>query len=255
MTWDPQQYLVFADHRLRPAIDLLNRITLDGPSTVIDLGCGTGNTTRLLKARWPTASILGIDNSDAMLAKARAEMPEIAFQHADLTDWRAERPVSLIYSNAALHWLDHHEELFPNLMRQIVPGGILAVQMPRNHQAPSHVGIADTIAAGPWATTLTKVRSIQPVGEPAAYYDLLAPFSNRIEIWETQYLQVLEGAAPVVEWTKGTVLKPYLDALADEERPAFLADYQDRMAGAYPPQPDGRTLLPFRRIFIVAGVR
>jgi len=255
MTWDPQQYLAFADHRLRPAVDLLNRVALDQPADIVDLGCGAGNVTRLLKKRWPDAAVTGVDSSANMLARARSEAPGIDFRLGDLDGWQAERPTALIYSNAALHWLDHHEKVFPHLMRQLAPGGTLAVQMPRNHRAPSHVGMSESIAAGPWAERLGRVRSIRPVGDPADYYDLLAPFARHVEIWETEYLQVLDGADPVVEWTKGTALKPYLDALSDEERPAFLADYRARMARAYPPRADGRTLFPFRRIFIVASAR
>lgn len=251
MSWDPQQYLAFTDHRLRPAIDLLNRIDLAAPRTIIDLGCGTGNVTKLLKQRWPDAQVIGIDNSAAMLMTARQKAPEVEFHEADLATWQTATPVDLIYSNAALQWLDRHDSLFPNLMQQISPGGVFAIQMPRNHNAPSHMGINMSIAAGPWVDKLNAVRSIRPVGDPSFYYDLLQPHATNLDIWESEFLQILEGNDPVVEWTKGTALRPYLDALNKDEQEGFLKDYRQRMRAAYPPRADGRTLFPFKRLFML----
>jgi len=252
-TWDPSQYLKFADHRLRPALDLLARIPAAEPGAVFDLGCGAGNVTKLLAERWPKARVTGLDSSMAMLEKARAAAaPRIAFVHAELARWTAPVPASVVYSNAALHWLESHETLFPRLMGQLAPGGALAVQMPRNHRAPSHTLMVEAAEAGPWRAKLAPVRGIRAVHDPDAYYRMLAPLASRIDIWECEYLQVLEGENPVVEWTKGTGLRPYLDALDDAAKKGFLAAYAERIAKAYPPQPDGRTLFPFRRIFIVA---
>src|SRR6266516_3659447 len=138
MPWDPAQYLKFAGPRLRPALDLLQRIDCEAPSRVYDLGAGAGNVTRLIAARWPEARIVGIDGSAEMLAKAAAENPEIEWRQADLASWRPERPADVIYSNAALHWLDDHERLFPALFAGLAPGSVLAVQIPRNFGAPSH---------------------------------------------------------------------------------------------------------------------
>lgn len=251
-TWDPAQYLKFAGHRLRPALDLLARIGAAEPAAVFDLGCGAGNVTKLLAERWPTARVTGIDGSMAMLEKARAAAPRIAFLEAELASWRAPAPASVVYSNAALHWLDDHEALFPRLMEQLAPGGTLAVQMPRNHRAASHAAMLAAAAAGPWQAKLAPVRGIRAVYDPDAYYRMLAPHAARLDIWECEYLQVLEGENPVVEWTKGTALRPYLDALDDAGRKGFLAAYAERIAAAYPREADGRTLFPFRRIFIVA---
>lgn len=251
-TWDPNQYLKFADHRLRPALDLLSRIRADEPGAVFDLGCGAGNVSKLLAERWPKARVTGVDSSMAMLEKARAGAPRIAFIQAELAAWRAAEPAGIIYSNAALHWLDGHEALFPRLMEQLAPGGTLAIQMPRNHRAPSHTAMVEAAESGPWKAKLANVRGIRTVHDPEAYYRMLAPLAARLDIWECEYLQVLEGANPVVEWTKGTGLRPFLDALDDAAKKGFLAAYSERIAGAYPPQPDGRTLFPFRRIFIVA---
>jgi trans-aconitate 2-methyltransferase len=251
-TWDPNQYLKFADHRLRPAIDLLSRVRADEPGAVFDLGCGAGNVSKLLAERWPKARVTGVDSSMAMLEKARAAAPRIAFLQAELAAWLAGEPAGVIYSNAAMHWLDGHEALFPRLMEQLAPGGTLAIQMPRNHRAASHTAMIEAAEAGPWKAKLANVRGIRDVHEPEAYYRMLAPLAARLDIWECEYLQVIEGPNPVVEWTKGTGLRPYLDALDDAAKKGFLAAYSERIAAAYPPQPDGRTLFPFRRIFIVA---
>jgi trans-aconitate 2-methyltransferase len=255
--WDPSQYLKFADHRLRPAIDLMNRVDRDAPARVYDLGCGAGNVTRLLARRWPDAAIIGIDGSADMLTRAResAKDDHVAWQQADLSAWRPDDRADVIYSNAALHWLDNHAELFPRLLGALAPGGVLAVQMPRNHGAPSHTCITDAAAAGPWHQALKPHLRPSPVAEPGRYYDVLAPIAGKLDIWESEYLQVLEGDNPVVEFTKGSALKPLLDALAGEQRTGFLEDYSRRIRAAYPKQADGRTLFPFRRLFIIATAK
>lgn len=251
-TWDPNQYLKFADHRLRPAVDLLARIPNVEPHHVFDLGCGAGNVAKLLAERWPKGRVTGIDSSMAMLEKARAAAPRIAFIQAEMDGWKPAEPASVIYSNAALHWIEGHEAHFPRLMSYLAPGGTLAVQMPRNHKAASHTSMVEAAEAGPWKAKLAAVRGIRPVHDPDAYYRILAPHASRLDIWECEYLQVLDGENPVVEWTKGTALRPYLDALDDAGKKGFLAAYAERIAAAYPRQPDGRTLFPFRRIFIIA---
>lgn len=250
--WDVAQYLKFAGHRVRPALDLLAQAPVVEPETVHDLGCGAGNVTRLLAERWPAARVIGVDSSPDMLAKARAGGGAIEWVQGDLFTWRPAAPAELLYSNAALQWLDDHARLFPRLMGMLAPGGALMVQMPRNHGAPSHTSMDAAIAAGPWANRLNGATRLSPVADPAVYYDLLAPLARRVTIWETEYLQVLEGENPVVEFTRGTALKPLLDALEEPERGAFLADYAARVAAAYPKRADGKTLFPFRRLFIVA---
>jgi trans-aconitate 2-methyltransferase len=252
VAWDPAQYLKFADHRLRPAVDLLNRIDAADPAEVYDLGCGAGNVTRLLQARWPAARVTGVDSSPAMLAKAAPGAPEITWQQADLGTWSPPRPADLVYSNAALHWLGDHDRLFPALLSGLAPGGTLAVQMPRNFEAPSHTAIGEAVRSGPWRSTLEPLLRRPPVAGPAFYYDLLAPGAAALDIWETEYLQVLEGQQPVKEWTKGTWLGPLLDALEEPARGEFEACYAGLLDRAYPRRPDGRTLFPFRRLFIVA---
>lgn len=247
--WDPDQYLRFGTERLRPAVELLSRVTLGAPERVYDLGCGPGTVTKLLRERWPEASIVGVDSSETMLERASAAHPDVAWRLADVADWRPEVPPDLLYSNAALHWLDDHERLFPRLFAELAPGGVLAVQMPANFDAPTHTAIGEALAGRGVETRRS------PLLSPEAYYDLLAPRARAVDLWETRYYHVLEGDHPVYEWTKGTTLRPVLEALPDAERAAFVDDYKKRVRAAYPRRGDGKTLLPFRRLFIVAVAR
>ncbi|MGE0387218.1 MAG: methyltransferase domain-containing protein [Gammaproteobacteria bacterium] len=253
-TWDPETYLRFADQRLRPALDLLARVSPQcTPETICDLGCGTGNVTRLLAGRWPDAALTGIDASAQMLARA-PEIARVHWQCADLAHWRAPAPVDLLFSNAALHWLDDHAALFPRLFGLVAPGGVLAVQMPRQHLNPTHRILFALVRDPAWSALQGAVRAA-PVHAPARYHDWLAPDSAWIDIWETEYQHVLTGADPVLEWVSGSLLRPVLARLDGERRAAFLEAYRARLAAAYPRRPDGTTLLAFRRIFIVAGRR
>ena len=250
--WDPAQYLKFAAPRFRPAMDLLARVTVEAPKTVYDLGCGAGNVTRLLAQRWPDARVVGVDDSAEMLAQAAKEAPGVVWQCQGIANWAPDRAADLIYSNAALHWLPDHQALFRRLMGCLTPGGVLAVQMPRNFSEPSHALIRETVAGGPWRDRLAPLVQPSPVAAPEYYYDLLAPLAAELDMWETQYQHVLEGEDPVKEWTKGTWLKQFLDALDEGDRPAFEADYAVRLRKAYPRRADGKTVFPFRRLFIVA---
>lgn len=252
MSWDPQQYARFAGHRLRPALDLIARIPLEHPRTVVDLGCGTGNVTRMLRNRWTEARITGVDSSPQMLAEARKVEADIDWEKCELAAWNPAAKFDLVFSNAALHWLDDHAALFARLCAKIADGGALAVQMPHNFGAPSHTLMHELASSGPWRDRLAALLRPQPVLAPEAYYDLLAPRVSSLDIWETEYLQILEGENPVAEWTKGTWLVPLLAALAPDARAAFEAEYRRRVAQAYPRRADGKTLFPFRRLFIVA---
>jgi trans-aconitate 2-methyltransferase len=259
MGWDTAQYLKFAGPRLQPALDLLARLpaALAAP-VVVDLGCGTGSATQRLAARWPQAEVTGVDGSAAMLAQAAADAApgaRLRWRQADIGDlaaWAPAAPAGLIYSNAALHWLPDHATLFPALVSLLAPGGVLAVQMPRNFDAPSHRLIHETALDGPWRARLAPLLVPPPVAAPAAYIDLLAPRVAALDVWETEYQQLLTGPDPVKEYTKGTWLMRFLQALPPDEAAAFEADYAARVRAAYPPMADGRTLFPFRRLFIVA---
>lgn len=261
MTWNPQRYLEFADLRLRPAIDLLARVPSGAPRTVADLGCGAGNVTKLLAERWPDAAIVGVDTSSSMLDKARAALAGVAnvhFEQRDLARFAPEAPVDVVYSNAALHWLDDHATLFPRLAGTVAPGGTLAVQMPRNFDTPSHSTIAALARSERWRGRVGDLVRGSPVAAPEQYLRWLAPRFASVDVWETIYLQRLaprdDGEHPVVAFVSGTWLLPYFERLEDdhEARDAFVADYRARIARAFPPESDGATLFPFRRLFIVA---
>ena len=253
MTWNPQQYHLFAGHRLRPAVDLLGRIGAENPRRVVDLGCGAGNVTRLLRARWPEAQVIGCDNSPEMLEKARKDADSIEWRHADLAAWTPDAPVDVVYSNAALHWLDDHPALFARLVGALAPGGWLAVQMPQQWRGPSHIAAFELAREPRWRDKLAGFRT-EPVLAASDYYDMLAPRTAVLDIWETEYLQVLEGENPVVAWTKGSFLAQLLAPLNAAEAAEFEAEYARRVRDAYRPQPDGRVLFPFRRLFIVARI-
>ena len=252
MSWDPAQYLKFAGERLRPALDLLARVPAAAPRTVVDLGCGAGNLMPMLRERWPQARLTGVDGSPQMLARARTDHPGVEFVEADVGAWRPQQPVDVLYSNAALHWLERHDSLFPALLDRVAPQGWLAVQMPRNFGAPSHTAVRDTIEAGPWRARLEPHLRANPVAEPKFYWRLLHDKAASLAIWEIEYLQPLRGENPVAEFTKGTWLRPFLDRLQEPERGRFEADYRARVLAAYPPEADGSTLFPFRRLFILA---
>lgn len=251
--WDPTQYLAFGRERLQPALDLIARVPLAQPGRIVDFGCGAGNVTAALKGRWPQARITGVDGSPEMLDRARAQDPGVEWIEADMNAWRPETPVDLLFSNAALHWLGDHETLFPQLLSHVAPGGFLAAQMPRNWQAPSHTSITETVTSGPWRATLEPLMRQSPSWPPDFYYDALAPITPSLELWETEYCQILEGGNPVAEFVKGSQLKRFLDALDEPRRSAFWEAYCARILKAYPKRADGRTLFPFRRLFILAG--
>lgn len=252
MPWDPAIYLKYQGERTRPAADLLAHIPNEAPEHVVDLGCGPGNSTALLAARWPEAALLGVDSDSAMLARSRTSGLKATWQEADIATWVPETPPDVIYSNAALHWLDHHETLLPRLMNLLGDNGTLAIQMPRNHAAPSHTLLAEVAHAGPWAKVLAPVLREAPVADPETCFRWLAPHAHRIEIWETTYLMRLSGADPVLSWVRGTVLRPVLEALSERHEAAFEAAYAERLRTAYPREPDGSTLFPFKRLFITA---
>jgi len=252
MPWDPVLYLSFDAERLRPALDLLARIPLEAPETVVDLGCGPGHVAKILKARWPAARVVGVDRSPEMLQRAAKEGPELAWQQADLAEWHPEQPVALIYANASLHWLEDHATLFPRLMAFLKPGGYLAVQMPRNHDRPSHLAAFDVAEQGPWRERLRPHLRKQPVSEPEDYVRWLTPWASQLDLWQTDYLHLLAGSDPVVAWTRGSLLVPLLEPLDEVERGAFLEAYRQEIRAVYPADATDRTPFWFRRLFIVA---
>ena len=251
-TWDPSQYLKFAVSRTRPAVELLARVPLASPSSIVDLGCGPGNSTELLKQRWPGASVRGVDSSADMLTMARKVHPDWIWEGADIESWVSREPLDLIFSNAALHWLPHHEILLPRLMKQLAKGGVLAIQMPCNFHAQAHCLIREIAVEGPWQGLLANVAAWQLPLKSAEYYALLAPQASSMDIWETEYVQVMDSAVAIAEWMKGSALRPFLDCLEEAQQLEFLARYTAGLRAAYPPQSDGRVLFPFKRSFLVA---
>ena len=258
--WDPGLYLKFADHRLRPALELLDRVPPASASMIYDLGCGAGQVTRIMAERWPEATVHGLDNSKEMLQQAAQEPSSVRWVEADIRAWQPEGEIDLIYSNATLQWVADHQELFPRLLGYLKPGGCLAVQMPLSWDAPSHQLMRETLANGGeqgralGSDTLRQTVARRWVDDAEAYYDLLAGRTSSLDIWETEYLQVLEGADPVLEWVKGTGLRPILNGLDGQEREIFLREYTLRLRAVYPTRSSGYTLYPFRRLFIVATV-
>jgi trans-aconitate 2-methyltransferase len=263
--WDPAQYLRFGDERSRPFFDLVGRIGAQRPALVVDLGCGPGQLTAALAARWPDAEVHGIDSSAEMIASARQLGPDatapgprsgdaagrLSFAQGDVRDWQPGRPVDVLVSNAVLQWVPGHEKLLPRWVATLAPGGWLAFQLPGNFDQPSHVILRELAGSGRWRSLLAGVALNRQGGDPAGYVDLLGRAGCSVDAWETTYQHVLPGEDPVLEWTRGTALRPVLAALDPRRGAAFQAEYGERLREAYPRQPYG-TVLPFRRVFVVA---
>ncbi|CNH79235.1 trans-aconitate 2-methyltransferase [Yersinia intermedia] len=251
--WDPELYRQFEAERTRPASDLLARISTAQLQHISDLGCGPGNSTQLLHQRFPLAQLVGIDNSVAMLASAQQRLPECAFLEADIRQWQPSEPQDLIYANASLQWLTDHQQLFPSLLSKLATHGILAVQMPDNQDEPSHRAMREVAENGPWQQTLLEAGAIRAkVLSANQYYDLLAPKAERVDIWRTTYYHPMPSAQAIVDWLRATGLRPFLEPLSEAMRLDFLQDYLAIIDVAYPQQADGRRLLAFPRLFIVA---
>ncbi len=253
--WDPEQYRAFASERDRPFFELVAQIHADAPARVTDLGCGNGALTLTLARRWPGARIDAIDSSPEMIADAAAAGYDdrVRFAVGDVAAWKPEAPQDVIVSNAVLQWVPEHRDLLPRWVGELTPGGWLAFQVPGNFDQPSHVILRELCASARWRDRLDGVLRADPVGGPEEYLSLLAGTGCRVNAWETTYAQVLAGADPVLEWVKGTALRPVLTVLGQDspDAAAFLAEYGARLREAYPPTPHG-TVFPFRRVFAVA---
>ena len=251
--WNPALYRSFEDERTRPARELLARVGLAGATTVVDLGCGPGNSTELLVERFPGADVLGTDTSETMLASARERLPQARFELSDINRWQPAAPPELIYANASLQWLGDHERLLPRLFALLAPGGVLALQMPDNRDEPTHRLMRELAGEAPFAASIGSAAAVRTkILGLAAYYDLLAPKAASVDVWRTAYQHPMASAAKIVEWVSATGLRPFLEPLPPAEHTAFLAEYERRIDAAYPPRADGRRLLAFPRLFIVA---
>ncbi|MDE1195835.1 MAG: trans-aconitate 2-methyltransferase [Pseudomonas sp.] len=252
MSWSAKQYSMFEQQRTRPVRDLVAAIPTPQVKTAIDLGCGPGNSTEVLAERFPDAQITGMDSSEDMLNDARQRLPRLSFELADIGSWNPDRTYDVILANASLQWVPDHAELYPRLVGRLNPGGSLAVQTPDNLEEPAHRLAREIAASGPWASKIASVK--HPDRHPAAYYyELLQPYCVEVDVWRTTYHHPLAGGhEAVVEWFKGSALRPYLQKLDASEQSAFLDAYLKAISQAYPALPDGTVLLPFPRLFIVA---
>ncbi len=249
--WDPARYLAFADERSRPLSELLARVVTTQARLVIDLGCGPGSSTLPLLERWPAARVVGVDSSPAMIARATvaARGPRVSFVKADIGNWEPEEAPDVVVANAVLQWVPEHVSVIERFASVLAPGGSLAIQVPGNFGEPSHALMRELAASGRWPVPPGLLRE-SPVLEPGGYLSVLAGLGLDADVWSTTYLHVLDGPDPVLEWVRGTALRPVLAALGDEA-PSFEAAYAAALREAYPPDATGRTVLAFRRIFAV----
>lgn len=254
MPWNPEHYLTFADERGRPFLDLLARVGAESPAGVLDIGCGPGNLTALLRERWPGARVSGIDNSAEMIARARVDQPGIDFTVEDVNDYAASRPapVDVLVSNAALQWVPDHLDLLPGLVAAVRPGGWLAIQVPGNFGEPSHTLRRELAATPPYAAHTRDVATPH-AHDAATYLRALQQLGCSVDAWETTYLHVLTGPDPIFTWVSATGARPTLESLPPDLRPAFEEELRARLRAAYPDDGHG-VVLPFRRVFVVARV-
>lgn len=252
MSWSARQYSLFEQQRTRPVRDLVAAIPLASVGTAVDLGCGPGNSTEVLAERFADATVSGLDSSDDMLREARQRLPNVAFERADIATWQPAQRYDVILANASLQWVPDHAALYPRLVSLLNPGGVLAVQTPDNLEEPAHRLARDIAASAQWVDWIGDVK--HPDRHPAAYYfQLLRGHCAEVDVWRTTYHHPLSGGhAAVVEWFKGSALRPYLQKLGEAEQEEFLEAYLHAISQAYPALDDGTVLLPFPRLFIVA---
>jgi trans-aconitate 2-methyltransferase len=254
--WNPSLYMKFWGQRTRAARDLLARVPLDDAGLVYDLGCGPGNSSELLAQRFPDAELIGVDTSGSMLVHARLRAPRAQFVRLNIADWTADVPPDLIFSNAALQFLPNHHVLIPRLVGSLAPGGVFAAQMPSTANESSHALMRMVAAEGPWWPRLAPVAKTQPVIDAIDdYYEWLRPLASAVDLWMTTYVYIFDSVADMADFFAGSALQPFLERLTDEERCAFLTRYREGLAEAYPAQSDGKVLMPYPRVFMVATRR
>ncbi|MCU6671520.1 trans-aconitate 2-methyltransferase [Enterobacteriaceae bacterium H4N4] len=245
--WNPSLYLQYGAERTRPAVELLSRISLDDVTDVVDLGCGPGNSTALLRQRWPSAHITGVDNSPAMLAEARAALPECRFIEADIRHFRPAHALSIIYANASLQWIGDHYDLLPHLVSLLKINGVLAIQMPDNALEPTHVLMREVAFEQDYPD-----RRRPALPGVHAYYDILADAGCDVDIWRTTYYHQMSSHQAIIDWVSATGLRPWLQDLNESEQKQYLHRYHQLLQEQYPLQENGQILLAFPRLFIVA---
>jgi len=251
--WDAEQYLKFAGKRTQPVYDLLHRIRLQSPRRIVDLGCGPGTSTEVLRHRWPDAYLVGVDSSPEMIRKARQSFPESIWVEGDAATWQDGEPFDLVFSNAMLHWVPHHAGVCRHLLGLLNPGGAVAVQVPAHYDSPLHREIVEVSRDPQWSERLKSARRALTNEPPGFYYDLLTPLVAHLELWETTYYHVMAGPEAIVEWFRGSGLRPYLQALESEkDQRRFEQLLLKRYAESYQRRASGNVLFPFRRLFWVA---
>ncbi len=253
MAWNPELYLQFGNERTRPVWDLLARIPLDYVRKGIDLGCGPGNSTAVLQQYWPDGSLIGLDSDEAMLNTARQLPLRVEWILGDASKWTGENEYDLVFSNAALQWLPKHEEVLPRWFTSLTKGGCLAVQIPAHARSPLHQAILELSHDPKWDTHLDSARNELETHEPDFFYDVLSPLTKKLDIWVTEYCHILPSHEAILNWIRGTGLRPFLNRLnTQEEQKEFETRLLERIRKDYPQRGNGNVMFPFRRVFFVA---
>lgn len=254
--WDAHEYLRFADQRTRPSRDLAERVDVCHSKRIVDLGCGPGNSTAVLAGRWPESEVVGVDNSPQMIAAARKTDPSRQWVVEDIAAWVSAEgnQFDIVFSNAAIQWVDDHATLLPQLLKRVAPGGALAIQMPANPDGPAYRAMRAVACSQAWKSHFPAGCVCEwHVHDLPFYYDVLAPQAAQLDFWETEYVHIMESAEAIAQWYKATGLRPFLEQLpTDAQQQRFLADFTQQIARVYPPRQDGNVLFPFRRLFLIA---
>jgi trans-aconitate 2-methyltransferase len=251
--WDPEQYLQFEHERTQPSIDLVARIPLEDPQTIIDIGCGPGNSTQILRKRWPQADIIGLDKSAKMIERARTDYPDQTWIVGDASTLAPDHRYDIVFSNAVIHWISDHHRLLLRLFNIVEKNGILAIQVPANHESPLYRIILNVARSGKWSRFTSGAEGLITYHAAEYYYNELAPLTKDIVLWETTYYHILKSHQDLVAWYKSTAMKPLLESLpADSDREEFEQEVLTECKKQYPLQSDGRILYPFKRLFFIA---
>jgi len=254
--WNSSQYLMFENERTQPAIDLVNRIYVNDPKMIIDIGCGPGNSTQVLAEKFPNAYILGVDSSSNMIEAAKRNYPNLDFKTCDAGKELSmiDNNFDIVFSNACIQWIPNHNQLLKNMIGLLKTGGILAVQTPVNYEEPIHKIIKEVSTSEKWKSEFTNPRSLYNLTQ-SEYFDLLSEVSSEFSMWETIYLHKLKSYNDIMDWYRGTGLRPYLNALSDEKKKFFEHDIFDRVIKEYPIQKSGNIIFRFPRLFFIAKAK
>ena len=252
--WNPDLYLKYKDERTQPSYDLVSRINLPNPEKIVDIGCGPGNSTRVLRERWPRAQVAGLDSSAEMIQTAREAYPQETWIMSDAAQWETDEKFDIVFSSAALQWIPDHTVLIPKLFDRVKPGGVLAVQVPSNHRSPLHQAVLKVSKKKEWSQLMAGCETRLNYHEPGFYYELLAAISRQFTLWQTTYYHVLDNHQGLVDWYSSTGMRPYLERLAtDAEKNAFREQVLEACRPFYPAQSNGKILFPFNRLFFLAS--